>query len=155
MRKVVTYGTFDLFHVGHLRLLERLRGLGDHLTVFVSSDTFNLLKGKKCVIDYRERSAIVAALSCVDEVYSENGWEQKIADIRRLQIDIFGMGDDWTHKFDYLRPYCEVVYISRTEGVSSTILKQRISATGQQGIVEIVRGEPPGTLDKFRQPPMD
>jgi glycerol-3-phosphate cytidylyltransferase len=139
MRKVVTYGTFDLFHIGHLRLLERLRALGDHLTVFVSSDEFNLLKGKSCVIDYAERSAIVAALSCVDSVFPENSWEQKVEDIQRLQIDVFGMGDDWAQKFDYLRPYCEVVYISRTEGVSSTLLKRRILGTSEQGIVEIVR----------------
>jgi glycerol-3-phosphate cytidylyltransferase len=141
MRKVVTYGTFDLFHIGHLRLLQRLRVLGDHLTVFVSSDEFNLLKGKSCVINYAERSAIVAALSCVDAVYPENSWEQKAADIQRLQIDVFGMGDDWAHKFDYLRHYCEVVYISRTEGVSSTLLKRRILKAGEQGIVEIVRAE--------------
>jgi glycerol-3-phosphate cytidylyltransferase len=137
-----------LFHIGHLRLLERLRALGDHLTVFVSSDEFNQKKGKKCLIDYAERAAIVAALSCVDAVFSENSWEQKIGDIRRLQIDIFGIGDDWAQKFDYLRPYCEVIYMPRTQGVSSTLLKQRIFDTGQLGIVEIVRAESPKATDE-------
>lgn len=147
MRKVATYGTFDLFHIGHLRLLERLRAFGDHLTVFVSSDEFNTLKGKSCVIGYAERVAIVAALSCVDEVHTEHVWDQKIGDIRRLCIDILGMGDDWAGEFDYLRPYCDVVYVPRTPGVSSTLLKRRIFDSGRVGLVEIVRAGPAALTD--------
>lgn len=139
VRKVVTYGTFDLFHIGHLRLLERLRDLGDHLTVFVSSDEFNAIKGKASAISYPERAAIIAALRCVDEVRPEHTWKQKVSDIRRLGIDIFGMGDDWTGQFDFLRPHCEVVYLPRTIGVSSTLLKKRIGQASRTEIVRIMR----------------
>jgi glycerol-3-phosphate cytidylyltransferase len=141
MKKVVTYGTFDLFHIGHLRLLERLRALGDHLTVFVSSDEFNAVKGKTCAIGFHERATIVAALRCVDEVHAEHSWEQKVPDVLRLGIGVFGMGDDWTGRFDFLRPYCEVVYLPRTEGVSSTLLKEQVSRAGRKDLVQIVRAE--------------
>ena len=139
MRKVVSYGTFDLFHIGHLRLLERLRRLGDHLTVFISSDEFNAAKGKTSAIAYTERAAIVAALRCVDEVYPEHSWEQKVSDIQRLGIHVFGIGCDWAGKFDFLRPHCDVVYLPRTRGVSSTLLKERIGQAGGAELVEIVR----------------
>lgn len=123
MRKVLTYGTFDLFHIGHLNLLRRAKELGDYLVVAVSSDDFNAIKGKKCVIPDYERMAIVEAIKYVDEVIPENSWDQKIKDVQEHDIDVFVMGDDWKGKFDFLKDYCEVVYLPRTEGISTTQLK--------------------------------
>ncbi|HEX8233204.1 MAG TPA: adenylyltransferase/cytidyltransferase family protein [Caulobacteraceae bacterium] len=125
--KVITYGTYDLFHIGHLNLLERLRALGDHLVVAISTDEFNLQKGKICTVPYADRARIVASLRCVDQVIPERSWEQKADDITRLGIGIFGMGDDWVGRFDFLSPYCRIVYLPRTEGVSTTSLKAQIS----------------------------
>ncbi len=127
MKRVITYGTFDLFHIGHLNLLERLAELGDHLTVAVSTDEFNLGKGKVCSMAYDERSRIVGALRCVDRVISEESWEQKLTDVQELDIDVFGIGDDWQGKFDYLSEHCEVVYLARTHGISTTSLKLDIA----------------------------
>lgn len=126
MKRVLTYGTFDLLHVGHLNLLERLRALGDHLTVAVSTDDFNRVKGKKCVVPFGERMRLVAALRCVDAVIPEEHWDQKPGDIQRLDIDLFGMGDDWTGRFDALSRYCDVVYLPRTDGISTTLLREVI-----------------------------
>ncbi|MCU0639588.1 MAG: glycerol-3-phosphate cytidylyltransferase [Candidatus Krumholzibacteria bacterium] len=126
MRKVITYGTFDLFHIGHLNILRRARELGDHLTVAVSTDEFNRIKGKVCTYPYEDRAEIVRAVKYVDEVIPENGWEQKVGDIKARGIDVFVMGDDWLGKFDFLKEYCEVVYLPRTEGVSTTIIRNRI-----------------------------
>ena len=123
MKKVITYGTFDLFHVGHLNILRRAKELGDYLVVAVSSDAFNEIKGKKCVIPDYERMAIVEAIKYVDEVIPENDWEQKIRDVQEHDIDVFVMGDDWKGKFDFLSEYCDVVYLPRTEGISTTQLK--------------------------------
>ena len=134
MAKVITYGTFDLFHIGHLKLLQRARALGGpegSLTVVVSSDKFNWEeKHKKCVIPDWQRAEIVAALKCVDKVLFENSWEQKRQDVIDNQIDIFVMGDDWKGKFDFLSDLCQVVYLPRTPDVSSTELKT-IIATGK------------------------
>lgn len=124
--RVLTYGTFDLFHIGHLRLLERLRALGDHLTVAVSTDAFNALKGKSSIVPYEDRAAIVANCRFVDAVIPEESWDQKKEDVERYGIDIFGMGDDWLGKFDELTPRCRVVYLPRTSGVSSTSIKERL-----------------------------
>lgn len=123
-RTVLTYGTFDLFHIGHLRLIERLKKLGDRLIIAVSSDEFNALKGKKSVVSYEDRAAIVAAIEGVDLVIPENSWEQKESDVREYGVDVFAIGDDWTGKFDHLEPLCEVVYLPRTQGISSTEIKQ-------------------------------
>lgn len=123
MKKVITYGTFDLFHIGHLNILKRARDLGDYLIVAVSTDEFNALKGKICTYPYSERAEIVRAIKYVDEVIPENNWEQKISDIRDNGIDIFVMGNDWTGKFDFLKEHCEVVYLPRTEGISTTEIK--------------------------------
>jgi glycerol-3-phosphate cytidylyltransferase len=122
-KTVITYGTFDLFHVGHLRLLKRARALGDRLIVGVSTDAFNARKGKKTIIPFEQRAEIVASIRYVDEVIPEKNWEQKVDDIRRYQVDILVMGEDWKGKFDHLQNLCEVVYLPRTQGVSSTQLK--------------------------------
>jgi glycerol-3-phosphate cytidylyltransferase len=126
MIKVITYGTFDLFHYGHLRILERARELGDYLVVAVSTDEFNSIKGKKCTYPYEHRSKIVEAIKCVDEVIPENNWEQKSDDIKNHSIDVFVIGDDWKGKFDFLKEQCEVVYLARTDDISTTQIKEEI-----------------------------
>lgn len=126
-KTVLTYGTFDMFHVGHLRLLERLKNLGDRLIVGVSTDEFNDLKGKKTLIPYDQRAEIVSALSVVDLVIPEANWEQKIDDIIQHEVSVFAMGDDWAGKFDFLNSHCEVRYLSRTSDISTTKLKRSLS----------------------------
>jgi len=128
MTTVLTYGTFDLFHIGHLNLIERLRELGDKLVIGVSSDEFNRGKGKKSVVSYEDRSRIVESIKGVDVVIPEHTWDQKERDIRTYNVDLFVMGDDWTGKFDHLRSLCEVSYLPRTEGVSSTEIKEMLRA---------------------------
>jgi len=123
---VITYGTFDLFHIGHLNLLKRAKALGDYLIVGVSTDEFNAIKGKKSVYPYEHRAEIVRSIKYVDLVIPERNWEQKIEDIKKYNVDIFVMGDDWKGKFDYLKEYCEVVYLPRTEGISTTELKEAL-----------------------------
>lgn len=123
MKKVLTYGTFDLLHVGHINLLKRARSLGDQLVVGLSTDAFNKEKEKKSYYSYEDRKLILESIRYVDEVIAENNWEQKIDDVIRHNIDIFVMGDDWTGKFDFLKSYCEVVYLPRTSGVSTTKTK--------------------------------
>lgn len=126
MKKVITYGTFDLFHYGHLKILERAKSYGDWLIVAVSTDEFNALKGKVCTYSYEHRSKIVEAIKYVDQVIPENKWEQKIQDVRKYDVDIFIMGNDWEGKFDFLKEYCEVVYLERTKNVSTTEIKESI-----------------------------
>jgi glycerol-3-phosphate cytidylyltransferase len=127
-KKIITYGTFDLFHIGHLKLLQRLKALGSELIVAVSSDEFNEKKGKKTVISYKQRAEIVENIKCVDMVIPENNWEQKIEDIEKYKIDIFAIGNDWEGKFDFLKKYCEVIYLDRTDGISSTQLKNALKS---------------------------
>lgn len=122
-KRVITYGTFDLFHIGHLNLLQRLKSLGTELVVAVSTDEFNSLKGKKTIIPFEHRVEIVKNIKCVDNVIAENSWEQKIEDIKKYNIDIFAMGDDWEGKFDFLKEYCEVIYLDRTKDISSSSIK--------------------------------
>ena len=124
MKKVITYGTYDLLHVGHINLLRRARELGDYLIVVVSSDEFNAIKGKKAYYSFEDRKKILEAVRYVDEVLPEYTWEQKIDDVKNNNVDVFVMGDDWTGKFDFLKEYCEVVYLPRTEGISTTKIKQ-------------------------------
>ncbi|MTV81984.1 glycerol-3-phosphate cytidylyltransferase [Secundilactobacillus folii] len=124
MKKVITYGTFDLLHKGHVRLLKRARALGDHLTVCLSSDEFNAVKGKKAYTPYEDRKYILEAIRYVDEVIPERNWDQKIKDVQDNDIDIFVMGDDWKGKFDFLKDYCQVIYLPRTEGISTTKIKE-------------------------------
>ena len=126
MKKVITYGSFDLFHLGHLRILERAKKLGDYLIVAVSTDEFNAIKGKKNIYPYEHRAQIVGAIKYVDEVIPENTWEQKIDDIKKHHIDIFVMGSDWEGKFDELSAYCQVVYLPRTPDISSTEIKLKL-----------------------------
>src|SRR5699024_9210727 len=118
MKKVITYGTFDLLHHGHINILRRAKEMGDHLTVAISSDEFNAIKGKKAYYNYETRKMILEAIRYVDKVIPEHEWEQKIRDVKEHNIDVFVMGNDWEGKFDFLKDYCEVVYLPRTEGIS-------------------------------------
>lgn len=127
MRRVLTYGTFDLFHVGHIRLLERARALGDYLVVGLSTDEFNLIKGKNSVFSYAERCAILSAVRHVDKIIPEDNWDQKVSDVLANEIDVFVIGDDWQGKFDFLKPHCDVTYLPRTAGISTTYIKYLIA----------------------------
>jgi glycerol-3-phosphate cytidylyltransferase len=137
MAVVLTYGTFDLFHVGHLRLLERAKQLGDRLIVGVSTDEFNAVKGKRCFMPYANRSEIVAAIKPVDEVFAESNWDQKIDDIKKHKVDIFCMGSDWAGKFDFLNEYCRVVYLDRTTGIDSTSLRALARAFDKEALAKL------------------
>jgi len=123
MKTVLTYGTFDLLHYGHVEILRRARELGDRLIVGLSTDEFNKVKGKTCVFNYEKRKELLEALEYVDEVIPEENWDQKIKDVKEHEIDLFVMGDDWKGKFDFLREYCDVYYLPRTVGISTTKLK--------------------------------
>ena len=124
MIKVITYGTYDLLHHGHRRLLERARALGDYLIVGVTADGFDRARGKLNVQQsLLERIAAVRATGLADEIIVEEYEGQKIDDIRRYGVQIFTVGSDWVGKFDYLREYCEVIYLPRTEGISSSALR--------------------------------
>lgn len=137
MKTAITYGTYDLFHVGHLRLLQRAKALvgeGGRLIVAVSTDRFNWVeKHKKCVIPDKDRMEIVAALKCVDMVIPEDNWEQKGTDVVKYGVDIFVMGDDWRGKFDFLKSQCEVVYLPRTPDISSSQLKATLKGGSANG----------------------
>ncbi len=127
MRRVITYGTFDLLHYGHINLLKRAKALGDYLIVVVSTDKFNWeSKHKKCYFSYDVRKQLVEAVRYVDLVIPEESWKQKISDLKEYHIDTFVMGDDWSGKFDYLKEYCDVVYLPRTPEISTTKIKQDI-----------------------------
>lgn len=125
---VITYGTFDLLHVGHIEILRRLRELGTRLVVGVSTDEFNAVKGKRCTFPYDQRSRMVAALRDVDDVFAEQSWDQKRDDVVRYGAAIFGMGEDWAGAFDYLSDLCRVVYLPRTPDISSTSIKAVLGA---------------------------
>ena len=127
MKRVITYGTYDVLHYGHINLLKRARALGDYLIVCLSSDEFNQIKNKKSYYTYEQRKTILEACRYVDLVIPENNWEQKISDIQKYQADIFVMGDDWEGKFDFLKDYCEVIYLPRTPDVSSTMTKEYLN----------------------------
>ncbi len=124
MKKVITYGTFDLLHYGHVNLLQRAKSLGDYLIVGLSTDEFNWnMKHKKCYFGYNERRRLLEAIRYVDLVIPEESWEQKISDVKEYKIDTFVIGDDWKGKFDFLKDYCEVVYLPRTPEISTTQIK--------------------------------
>lgn len=127
MRKVITYGTFDLLHYGHINLLRRAKALGDYLIVALSTDRFNREdKNKHCYYDYEKRKALLEAIRYVDLVIPEDNWEQKRTDIKEYKVDVFVMGDDWEGKFDELLKDtgCEIVYLSRTPEISTTRVKE-------------------------------
>lgn len=124
MKKVITYGTFDIIHYGHVNLLKRARALGDYLIVALSSDEFNKIKNKKSYYTYEQRYAILESCKYVDLIIPENNWEQKIEDVKKYDVDIFTMGDDWEGKFDFLKDYCEVIYLPRTPDISTTKIKE-------------------------------
>ncbi|MFC0559246.1 glycerol-3-phosphate cytidylyltransferase [Halalkalibacter alkalisediminis] len=126
MKKVITYGTFDLLHWGHINLLKRAKDLGDYLIVAISSDEFNAIKNKKSYHSFENRKMILEAIRYVDEVISEENWEQKVSDVVDHNVDVFVMGDDWEGKFDFLKDYCEVVYLPRTAGISTSKIKDEL-----------------------------
>jgi glycerol-3-phosphate cytidylyltransferase len=131
MKRVITYGTFDLLHYGHINLLRRAKALGDYLIVVISSDEFNWKeKHKKCYFTYEQRKALVEAIRYVDLVIPEENWDQKRTDVHDYHIDTFVMGDDWKGKFDFLKPYCEVVYLPRTPEISTTQIKNDLNHKG-------------------------
>lgn len=124
MKRVITYGTFDLLHYGHINLLQRAKKYGDYLIVALSTDEFNWNeKQKKCYFSYEERKRLLEAVRYVDLVIPEEGWEQKVKDVQEYHVDTFVMGDDWEGKFDFLKEYCEVVYLPRTPEISTTQIK--------------------------------
>ncbi len=124
MKKIITYGTFDLLHYGHINLLKRARELGDYLIVALSTDEFNWnCKQKKCYFSFEERKKLLEAVRYVDLVIPETCWEQKRSDVKEFRVDTFVMGDDWVGKFDDLKDLCEVVYLPRTPEISTTRIK--------------------------------
>lgn len=127
MKRIITYGTFDLLHYGHINLLRRAKEQGDYLIVALSTDEFNWnSKQKKCYFSYEKRKALLEAIRFVDLVIPENNWEQKSDDVKLLQVDKFVMGDDWEGKFDFLKEYCEVVYLPRTPEISTSQIKAEL-----------------------------
>lgn len=127
MKRVITYGTFDLLHYGHINLFRRAKEFGDYLIVGLSTDKFNSIKGKKCYFPYEERKKIVESIRYVDLVIPENSWEQKVDDIKKYKVDIFVMGEDWKGKFDFLNEFCEVIYLPRTPEISTTKIKKDLN----------------------------
>lgn len=137
MKRVITYGTFDLLHYGHVNLLRRARELGDYLIVALSTDEFNRdQKHKVCYFTYEERKQLLESIRYVDLVIPEKCWEQKEHDVERYHADVFVMGDDWTGKFDFLKPRCEVVYLPRTPIISSTRIKMDIKFQETGGYIK-------------------
>ena len=127
MKRVITYGTFDLLHYGHINLLKRAKALGDYLVVALSTDEFNALKGKKSFFTFEQRKALLESLRYVDLVIPEENWEQKVSDMKEYHIDVFVIGDDWKGKFDYLKDTgVEVVYLPRTPEISTTEIKEKL-----------------------------
>jgi len=132
MRKVITYGTFDLLHYGHINLLKRAKNHGDYLIVALSTNEFNEIKGKRCFFSYEERKKLVQSIRYVDLVIPEESWEQKIDNIKEFKVDVFVMGDDWRGKFDFLMEYCEVVYLDRTPEISTTKIKEELALSNRK-----------------------
>lgn len=132
-KRVITYGTYDILHPGHINLLKRAKALGDELIVMVSTDEFNQNEKKKDnYYKFEERKFVLEALKYVDAVYPEESWEQKETDIEKYDIDIFVMGDNWKGKFDYLSDRCEVKYLPRTEGISTTGIKRALKKRARE-----------------------
>lgn len=124
MKRIITYGTFDLLHYGHINLLKRAKELGDYLVVGLSTDEFNLNeKNKKCYFSYEQRKQLLESIRYVDLVIPEEGWNQKLTDVDLYQIDTFVIGDDWKGKFDFLKEKCDVIYLPRTPEISTSQIK--------------------------------
>jgi choline-phosphate cytidylyltransferase/glycerol-3-phosphate cytidylyltransferase len=134
LKRILTYGTYDLLHYGHIRLLKRARELGDYLIVAISTDEFNVGKGKRAYHSYETRKEMLESIRYVDLVIPECNWDQKIDDVRRYEVDVVVMGADWegSDKFEYLKSYCELVYLPRTEGVSTTRIKEELGLQEQE-----------------------
>lgn len=126
MKRVITYGTYDLLHYGHIELFRRAREMGDYLIVALSTDEFNQIKNKKSYYDYEQRKMMLESIRYVDLVIPEEGWGQKEKDVDRFDVDVFVMGHDWEGEFDFLKDKCEVIYLNRTEGISTTKIKQEL-----------------------------
>ena len=126
MKTILTYGTYDLLHFGHIELLRRAKEMGDYLIVALSTDEFNNLKGKKSYYSYSERKYMLESIRYVDLVIPENNCEQKSKDVERFEVDTFVMGHDWEGEFDFLREQCQVIYLNRTEGISTTNIKEEL-----------------------------
>ncbi|TJY16547.1 glycerol-3-phosphate cytidylyltransferase [Staphylococcus chromogenes] len=126
MKRVITYGTYDLLHYGHIELLRRAREMGDYLVVALSSDEFNRIKNKKSYYNYEQRKMMLESIRYVDLVIPENDWGQKETDVEKYEIDTFVMGHDWQGEFDFLKDKCEVIYLKRTEGISTTQIKKEL-----------------------------
>ncbi|MDH9345629.1 glycerol-3-phosphate cytidylyltransferase [Staphylococcus epidermidis] len=126
MKRVITYGTYDLLHYGHIELLRRAREMGGYLIVALSTDEFNQIKNKKSYYDYEQRKMMLESIRYVDLVIPEEGWGQKEKDVDRFDVDVFVMGHDWEGEFDFLKDKCEVIYLNRTEGISTTKIKQEL-----------------------------
>lgn len=134
MKRIITYGTFDLLHHGHINLLRRAKEQGDYLIVGISTDEFNKVeKNKVTYFDYMQRRSLVEAIRFVDLVIPESNWEQKIRDINNFNIDTFVIGNDWEGKFDFLKNYCEVIYLERTPEISTTKIKENLKVNGVTG----------------------
>lgn len=123
MKKVLAYGSFDMFHIGHLNFLQRAKSFGDYLIVGVTSDEFNREKGKVTFFTYEERAKVVENIKCVDEIFKANGWEEKLKDVERYKPDVVIAGEEWKQRYEPLKKYCEVVFLSRYEGVSSAMAR--------------------------------
>ena len=126
MKRVITYGTYDLLHYGHIELLRRAKEYGDYLIVALSTDNFNKLKDKKSYYSYEQRKMMLESIQFVDLVIPENEWEQKVKDVKEYNVDTFLMGHDWEGEFDFLKNLCEVIYLNRTEGISTTQIKKEL-----------------------------
>jgi glycerol-3-phosphate cytidylyltransferase len=148
-KTVITYGTFDMLHIGHVNLFKRLKSMGDRLIVAVSTDEFNSLKGKKTLIPFDQRIQIVESIRYVDLAIPEENWEQKILDIKKYNVDIFSIGNDWEGKFDFLKEHCKVVYLDRTENISTTLLKKTLSNFSSINKDEIIKAF--DVLDALKQ----
>lgn len=129
MKRVLTYGTFDLLHYGHIKLLKRAKALGDYLIVALSTEEFNKIKNKCSYNSYENRKELLEAIKYVDLVIPEESWEQKVDDVKNYKVDIVVMGSDWkdSDRFEYLKEYCELVYLDRTEGISTTKIKEDLN----------------------------
>ena len=126
MKVVLTYGTYDLLHIGHINLLRRAKALGDYLIVGLSTDEFNAIKGKKAYHSFEERKKLLEAIKYVDLIIEEKSWNDKRKHIQEHSVDIFVMGSDWESKFDDLSDLCKVVYLPRTQGISTTKIKEEL-----------------------------